>query len=75
VIGQVGTTIGLGLLVDTFIVRSFITPSIAAILGRWFWWPQRVRPRPASFLLRDTASRPVVRELLLGEPPVSGSVQ
>jgi RND superfamily putative drug exporter len=75
IIGQVGTTIGLGLLVDTFIVRSFITPSIAAILGRWFWWPQRVRPRPASFLLRDTASRPVVRELLLGEPPVSGSVQ
>jgi len=75
IIGQVGTTIGLGLLVDTFIVRSFITPSIAALLGRWFWWPQRVRPRPASFLLRDTAPRPVVRELLLGERPISGSVQ
>lgn len=39
VIGQLGTTIGLGLLVDTLIVRSFMTPSIAAALGHWFWWP------------------------------------
>ncbi|MEX3767506.1 MMPL family transporter, partial [Mycolicibacterium fortuitum] len=39
VIGQLGTTIGIGLIVDTLIVRSFMTPSIAAALGRWFWWP------------------------------------
>ena len=44
--GQVGTTIALGLLFDTLIVRSFMTPSIAALLGKWFWWPQRVRQRP-----------------------------
>ncbi len=48
IIGQVGTTIGLGLLFDTLIVRAFVTPSIAALLGRWFWWPQRVRLRPAN---------------------------
>ena len=46
VIGQVGTTIGLGLLVDTLVIRSFMTPSIAALMGRWFWWPQNVRTRP-----------------------------
>jgi len=46
-IAQVGTTIALGLLFDTLIVRSFMTPSIAALLGRWFWWPQIVRS-PAS---------------------------
>jgi uncharacterized membrane protein YdfJ with MMPL/SSD domain len=23
-----------------------MTPSIAALLGKWFWWPQHVRPRP-----------------------------
>jgi RND superfamily putative drug exporter len=46
VIGQVGTTIGLGLLFDTLIVRSLMTPAIAALLGKWFWWPQRVRSRP-----------------------------
>jgi putative drug exporter of the RND superfamily len=45
-IGEGGTTIGLGLLFDTLVVRSLMTPSIAAILGRWFWWPLRVRSRP-----------------------------
>ena len=46
VLGQIGTTIALGLLFETLIVRSFMTPSIAALLGRWFWWPVRVRVRP-----------------------------
>ncbi len=64
-IGQVGTTIGLGLLFDTLVVRAFMTPSIAALLGRWFWWPQKVRPRPASSMLRPTGPRPLVRALLL----------
>lgn len=45
-VGQIGTTIGLGLLFDTFVVRSLITPSVAALLGRWFWWPLKVRSRP-----------------------------
>ena len=37
-IEQVGTTIGVGLLIDTLIVRTFVVPSIAGLLGRWFWW-------------------------------------
>jgi putative drug exporter of the RND superfamily len=28
------------------VVRSLMTPSIAALLGKWFWWPQRIRQRP-----------------------------
>jgi RND superfamily putative drug exporter len=64
-LGQIGTTIGLGLLFDTLIVRSFMTPSIATLLGSWFWWPQRVRPRPASRMLQPYGSRPAVRQLLL----------
>ncbi|MGV0834959.1 MMPL/RND family transporter [Mycolicibacterium thermoresistibile] len=48
VAAQIGTTIGLGLVFDTLVIRAFMTPSIAALLGRWFWWPQRVRQRPAS---------------------------
>ena len=72
VLGQIGTTIGLGLLFDTLIVRSFMTPSIAALLGRWFWWPQSVRPRPASQMLRPYGPRPAVRELLEGESEPAG---
>ena len=50
--GQIGSTIMLGLLFDTLVVRSFMTPAIAALLGRWFWWPRRVHthaaPQPAA---------------------------
>ncbi|WP_297725856.1 RND family transporter [Mycobacterium sp.] len=68
IIAQVGTTIGLGLLFDTLVVRSFMTPSIAALLGRWFWWPLNVRPRPASSMLRPYGPRPLVRSLLATPP-------
>ncbi|MGD1172025.1 RND family transporter [Mycobacterium seoulense] len=78
VMAQVGTTIALGLLFDTLIVRSFMTPSLATLLGRWFWWPQHVRPRPASTMLRPYGPRPAVRDLLLKnveEHPPGGLVQ
>ncbi|WP_211699242.1 RND family transporter [Mycobacterium spongiae] len=65
VIGQVGTTIGLGLLFDTLIVRAFMTPSIAALLGRWFWWPMRVRSRPARTRAEHLAPQPAERSLAL----------
>jgi len=45
VLAQMGSTIAIGLLVDTLIVRSLLMPSIATLLGRWFWWPQVVYPR------------------------------
>ena len=64
VLAQIGTTIGMGLLFDTLIVRSFMTPAIAALLGRWFWWPVKSRPRPASAMLRPYGTRESVRELL-----------
>ncbi|HEU4360754.1 MAG TPA: MMPL family transporter [Mycobacterium sp.] len=71
ILGQIGTTIALGLLFDTLIVRSFLTPSVATLLGRWFWWPQRVRPRPASQMLRPYGPRSAVRELLQANPPTA----
>lgn len=45
-IEQVGMTVGIGLLLDTLIVRAFLMPSLVALLGRWFWWP-RLPARPA----------------------------
>ncbi|WP_292974949.1 RND family transporter [Mycobacterium sp.] len=55
-VGQVGTTIGLGLLFDTLIVRSFLMPSIATLLGRWFWWPMNVASRPPRIRRRPVTS-------------------
>jgi putative drug exporter of the RND superfamily len=68
VLGQVGTTIGLGLLFDTLVVRAFMAPSIAALLGRWFWWPMRVRSRPAHTPLRYVEPRPRHRSLVESKP-------
>ena len=45
-IGQVGSTVCIGLLLDTLIVRSFVVPCILRILGPWFWWPTLLRSRP-----------------------------
>ncbi|MGE2725628.1 RND family transporter [Mycolicibacterium pulveris] len=63
-IGQLGTTIGVGLLFDTLVVRAFMTPSIAALLGRWFWWPLKVHPRPVAAARHARGPRPLVRSLL-----------
>jgi RND superfamily putative drug exporter len=57
---------------DTLIVRSFMMPSVAALMGRWFWWPTQVRTRPASQLLRPYGPRPLVRALLLPRDTAPG---
>ncbi|WP_264917029.1 MMPL/RND family transporter, partial [Mycobacterium kiyosense] len=46
-IGQVGSTVCIGLLLDTLVVRSFVVPCLLRIMGPWFWWPTLVRSRPA----------------------------
>jgi RND superfamily putative drug exporter len=34
-----------------------MTPSIAALLGRWFWWPVLVRQRPLPQKFGDENTR------------------
>jgi RND superfamily putative drug exporter len=40
---QLGLTVGLGILLDTFVVRGLLVPGIVVLLGRWNWWPGRLR--------------------------------
>ena len=37
---QVGFVVALGLLVDTFLVRALLVPSVAVLLGERNWWPE-----------------------------------
>jgi putative drug exporter of the RND superfamily len=73
--GQIGTTIMLGLLFDTLVVRSFMTPSIAALLGRWFWWPRRVHthaaPQPAA---SSPAPPPAAEDTATTQPLRAGAM-
>ncbi|BBX55957.1 Membrane transport protein mmpL8 [Mycobacterium shottsii] len=72
-IGQVGTTIGLGLLFDTLVVRAFMTPAIAALLGRWFWWPLRVRSRPDRRAIQRAAQGDTEPAPVESAPATAGS--
>ncbi len=38
-LAQLGFTVGMGLLLDTFIVRTLVVPACAALLGKRLWWP------------------------------------
>ena len=62
VLAQMGSTIAIGLLVDTFVVRAFLMPSIATLLGRWFWWPQVVYPRGDHHFLKPQPPPPPSEE-------------
>lgn len=44
VLGQLGLIVGVGVLVDTLVVRTVIVPSLFGILGERIWWPS---PGPA----------------------------
>ncbi|MEV4641888.1 MMPL family transporter [Actinoplanes sp. NPDC049548] len=55
---QIGVIVGLGVLLDTLLVRTVLVPALATLLGDRFWWPARpcapgrdhehVRPSPGQ---------------------------
>jgi RND superfamily putative drug exporter len=44
---QIGVGLSLGILLDTFLVRTVLLPAMVTLLGRWNWWPRHV-PGPAA---------------------------
>jgi uncharacterized membrane protein YdfJ with MMPL/SSD domain len=44
---DVGAGLALGVLMDTFLVRTLLVPSTVVLLGRWNWWPSKMS-RPGA---------------------------
>jgi RND superfamily putative drug exporter len=47
-IRDIGLGLALGVLMDTFLVRTLLVPSTVVLLGRWNWWPSRMSRRDAQ---------------------------
>jgi len=57
-LAQLGFTVGMGLLLDTFIVRTLVVPACAALLGPRLWWPARPAARDDQTGLTGTRLLP-----------------
>jgi RND superfamily putative drug exporter len=49
---QIGVIVGLGVLLDTLLVRTVLVPALATLLGDRFWWPSR----PAAGAVAEPAA-------------------
>ncbi|MBN1284057.1 MAG: MMPL family transporter [Anaerolineae bacterium] len=38
-LAQLGFAVSVGVLIDTFVVRTMLDPALATLFGRWTWWP------------------------------------
>lgn len=43
-LGQIGLIVGVGVLVDTLVVRTLVVPALFSLVGRRMWWPGRIPP-------------------------------
>ena len=47
-IRDIGFGLAIGILMDTFLVRTLLVPSTVALLGRWNWWPSAMGRHASS---------------------------
>ncbi|GAB3285015.1 MMPL family transporter [Kineosporia babensis] len=48
VLTQIGVIVGIGVLLDTLVVRTVLVPAMVTLLGRWFWWPGHLSRKPVA---------------------------
>lgn len=54
---QLGVCVAVGILLDTFVVRSLLIPGLVLLLGQWNWWPGRIEARTGT--ASDSAAVPL----------------
>jgi RND superfamily putative drug exporter len=54
---ELGFAVAVGVLIDTFVVRTVLDPALATLFGKWTWWPGGV-PKARSAAPGKPASAP-----------------
>jgi putative drug exporter of the RND superfamily len=54
---EIGIVVALGVLADTFLVRTILLPMLVADLGPRFWWPTKVPPTLTTTEEKPTSRR------------------
>ncbi|MBI4942893.1 MAG: MMPL family transporter [Actinobacteria bacterium] len=65
---QIGIIVGIGVLLDTLLVRTVLVPALAFVLGERFWWPARVAPGPGAGI-GDAGGEPEDERTLVAPAP------
>jgi len=52
---DIGLGLALGILMDTFLVRTLLVPSTVVLLGKWNWWPSKLHVDQAGELATATS--------------------
>ena len=61
-IQQIGVATATGVLIDAFVVRTLLVPSLMTLLGRWNWWsPRPLRRLHGRIGLLEGGPQPAVR--------------
>jgi RND superfamily putative drug exporter len=55
---SIGLGLAVGILLDTFGVRTLLVPSTVVLLGRWNWWPSRLARTGSASAACATSSCP-----------------
>jgi RND superfamily putative drug exporter len=67
-IRDIGLGLALGILMDTFLVRTLLVPSTVVLLGRWNWWPSKMSSENAGPALPESGAASLDHEVKTARP-------
>ena len=54
---EIGLGLAVGVLLDTFLVRTLLVPSTVVLIGRWNWWPSKLGHAEVAAVVEESPAR------------------
>jgi RND superfamily putative drug exporter len=55
-LSELGFSVAVGVLIDTFVVRTMLVPALTLLLGKWAWWPGGVPQAKAAHIMKSAST-------------------